>query len=111
MESPREPIDYSNRQLSTVTVSDITRLIYSDQTTGMTGHVEVRLTSMDGGRYGPAMQFTVNIATAENPSLHDAERALLRAAMSFMQRCSKETVETLERSMLDYRAEPGVSND
>lgn len=94
---------YDERTLSDVAVWGFGVGVHPD-TTAVTGTVRLQVTNQDGGDNGP--DATIQIATAvgePNPTLRDAERALLMSAYELIQRLAKETPEALAEKLESLR--------
>ncbi|MDX0226764.1 hypothetical protein RWA06_01955 [Sinorhizobium meliloti] len=94
---------YAERTLSDVAVWGFAVGFHAD-TTAVTGSVRLQVTNQDGGDHGPDVTIQISTAVDErNPTIRDAEHALLMSAYELIKRLATETPETLIEKLESLR--------
>jgi hypothetical protein len=90
------PVDYSDRKVSLVTVSDLYRAIEPTGSMIVGGFVQLGLTDKDGGAFGPTARISVAVLDDGEP-LEMLETRLLDAARAVLNRLLDEPEDSLRK--------------
>lgn len=87
-------MDYSDRKLTKVDVWSIERTKYLEGT-GVSGQLRLAVTNIDGDDEGPNVQLEIGTILEGEPTLKEAEIALISAGLKLIQRLALETPENI----------------
>ncbi len=86
-------MDYADRKLTNVSVWSIERVEYKDSV-GVAGVVRFDISNSEGEDEGPNISVTIATPVDKEPTIKEAEDALISAALNAVNRFAQETLET-----------------
>ena len=102
--------DYSDRKIEHVAVRALERVKWAPDTFAVLGIVRVEISSVSPNTVGPHAIIELSAPCDSNPTIEDAERALLTRAHAFLERLASTSAEELH-SVLQASREPEAEEE
>lgn len=88
-------MDFLDRKLTDVSVFNLERVNYADGV-GVSGNVRLSVSNYTGEDQGPHISVEVGKVIGHEPTLQEAEDALISAAINLIKRFAQETPENVK---------------
>jgi hypothetical protein len=97
-------MDYKDRKLNSVGISGLELINFSSGKTRVGGYVQLGISGVDDGSNGPVISLEFAAPCGDDPTIQDAEDALLVAAIALISRFGEFDLDDLRRQLKEGRA-------